>query len=309
TGAPVNPSMETVQLQAAGVDNKVFMARAAHEADGIVLVNRIKPHTDFHGHYESGLVKMGVVGLGKHAGALELHSFGADGLRDRIPRTFKAVAETGKILLGLAIVENAGDETAFIEAVPGDRILEREPALLEMARKNMPRLPAENIDVLIIDWMGKEISGVGIDTNIIGRMKIPGQPEPSSPRIKKIVVSSLTTHSCGNAVGIGLADVITEKLYDAIDFDVTRINAETSRFLERARVPHVAKSDRAAFEHALNACGSIPAGSERIVRILDTLHLSELQVSKAVFDEIKDDVELIKCAEEIFDTKGNLRGF
>jgi hypothetical protein len=309
TGAPVVASMETVELPSPGLDNKVFMGRAAHEADGIVLVNRIKPHTDFHGRYESGLVKMGVIGLGKHAGALEIHGFGAIGLRDRIPRTFKAVVETGKILLGLAVIENARDETAFIEAVPGKKILEREPALLDLARENMPSLPVEDIDVLIIDLMGKEISGVGMDPNIIGRIRIRGQEEPASPRVKAIVVSGLTPHSYGNAVGIGLADVITKKLFDAIDFDAMNINARTSRFLERAKVPFVAENDKDAFDVALSACGNIPAGAERIVRIPDTLHLSEVQVSKAVYGQIKKKVELVKGPEEIFNTKGNLREF
>jgi len=308
-GAPIVASMETIQLPASGLDNKVFMDRAAHGADGVVLVNRIKPHTDFHGRYESGLVKMGVIGLGKHAAALELHAFGASGLRDRIPLTFKAVVETGKILLGIAVIENARDETAHIEAVPGNRILEREPALLDMARRNMPCLPVEDIDVLIIDRMGKEISGVGMDPNIIGRIRIRGQEEPVSPRVKEIAVSGLTPHSYGNAIGIGLADVITKKFFDAIDFNAMNINARTSRFLERAKVPFVAENDKDAFEVALNACGIIPPGAERIVRILDTLHLGEVQVSKAIYEEIKNNVELIKKEEEVIDKKGNLISF
>jgi hypothetical protein len=307
TGAPVVPSMETVALPAAGLDHSVFISRAAYEADGIVLVNRIKPHTDFHGRYESGLVKMGVIGLGKHEGALALHAFGADGLRDRLAGAFKEVVETGKILLGLAVIENAREETSFVEAVPGGRILEREPALLDLARENMPSLPVEEIDALIIDRMGKEISGVGMDTNIIGRMRIRGVGEPPSPRVKAIAVCSLTPQSYGNAVGVGLADVITKKLFGAIDFGVMNLNARTSRFLERAKVPYVAENDRDALEVALSSCGRLPAGSERIVRIRDTLHLNEVQVSQAVYDEIRDGVELVKDAEEIFDNKGNLK--
>jgi hypothetical protein len=308
-GAPIVSSMEVVELPAPGLDNKVYMARAASEADGIVLVNRIKPHTDFHGRYESGLVKMGVIGLGKHAAALELHAFGVIGLRDRIPLTFKAVVETGKVLLGLAVIENARDETAHIEAMSGKQILEREPALLDLARKNMPCLPVEDVDVLIVDRMGKEISGVGMDPNIIGRIRIRGQEEPVSPRVKEIVMSGLTPHSYGNAIGIGLADVITKKFFDAIDFNAMNINARTSRFLERAKVPFVAENDEDAFNIALNACGIIRPGAERIVRILDTLHLAEVQVSKAVYEEIINKVELVKPAEEIFNKNGGLREF
>jgi hypothetical protein len=308
TGAPIAASMEAVEIPA-GLDNKVFMGRAAYESDGVVLINRIKPHTDFHGRYESGLVKMGVIGLGKHAAALELHGFGACGLRDRIPETFRAVVATGKVLLGLAVVENACDETARIEAMPGRQILKREPALLAMAKKNMPRLPVDDVDVLIIDRMGKEISGVGMDPNIIGRIRIRGQDEPVSPRVKSIVVTSLTPHSYGNAVGIGLADVITKRLFDAIDFHAMNVNVKASRFLERAKVPFVAENDRDAYEVALKACGAVPPGAERVVRIPDTLRLSEVQVSKAVFAEIKNRVVLIKKEGQIFDSKGNLRGF
>jgi hypothetical protein len=305
-GAPVAPSMETVELQAAGRDNRVFMGRVAYEADAIVLVNRIKPHTDFRGRFESGLAKMAAVGLGKHAGALELHSFGAEGLRDRIPRAFGAMVKTGKILLGIAIVENALDETAVIEAIPGERIAEREPELLDLARKNMPRLPSEDIDVLIVDRMGKEISGVGMDPNIIGRIRIRGVEEPASPRIKAIVVSALTPHSYGNAIGIGLADVITRKLYEAIDYNAMYVNARTSRFLERVKVPFVAENDADAFHVALGSCGAIVPAAARVVRIRDTLHLAEAQVSKAIFDEIKDRVDCVRDAAEIFDKKGNL---
>jgi hypothetical protein len=308
-GVPVVSSMEVVSLPAGGLDNKIFMDRAAYEADGVVLVNRIKPHTDFHGDYESGLVKMAVIGLGKHAAAAELHSFGANGLRERIPLTFRKIAETGKILLGLAVVENACDQIAAIEAVPGKQILEREPLLLDMARRNMAHLPVEDIDVLIVDRMGKEISGVGIDTNIIGRIRIQGQEEPASPRIKAVSVSQLTPHSYGNAIGIGLADVITRRLFDTIDFKAMYINARASRFLERVKVPFIAETDADAFGVALDSCGGIAPDVARVVRIHDTLHLAEVQVSKTVFDEIKNNVELVKGAENIYDEKGNLIPF
>ena len=308
-GVPITSSMEVVSLASGGLDNKVFMARAAYEADGIVLINRIKPHTDFHGDYESGLVKMAVIGLGKHAAATDLHSFGANGLRERLPLTFKKIAETGKILLGLAVVENPRDETALIEAVPGKLILEREPSLLDLARRNMPSLPVEDIDVLIVDRMGKEISGVGMDPNIIGRIRIGGQEEPASPRITTIAVSGLTPHSYGNAIGVGLADVITRRLFDAIDFNAMYVNARTSRFLERVKVPFIAENDIDAFAVALNACGNKAPGAERFVRIRDTLHLAEVQVSEAVYREIKNSVELVKGAENIYDEQGNLIEF
>jgi hypothetical protein len=308
-GARVVSSMEVVELPAGGIGNRVFMDRAAYEADGVVLVNRIKPHTDFHGTHESGLVKMAVIGLGKHAAANELHSFGIAGLRDHMPATFKKIAETGKILFGIAIVENAYDETAHIEAVPGGRIFEREPALLDLARRNMPSLPVADIDVLIIDRMGKELSGVGMDPNIIGRIRIRGQEEPAAPRIKNIVVSELTAHSYGNAIGIGLADVVTRKLFNAIDFNAMYVNVRTSRFLERVKVPFIAENDADAVSVALAASGVSGAAAGRIVRIRDTLHLGEVQVSEAIYAEVKNNVELVRKAEDIFDGKGELIQF
>jgi hypothetical protein len=301
-GAPVVSSMEVVELPG-GNTNKIFMDRTAFEADGIVFVNRIKPHTDFHDRYESGLVKMGVLGLGKHAAALEIHSFGVAGLRDLLAPSFQRIVATGKILFGLAVVENAYDETAFVEAIPGAEILAREPALLDLARVNMPCLPVEDIDVLVVDRLGKDISGVGMDPNIIGRLKIAGQEEPSSPRIKSIVVSSLSPLSYGNALGIGLADVITRKLYNAIDFAPMYANVTASLFLERAKVPFIAEIDRAAVELALKTCGR---SADRVVRIKDTLHVDEVQVSKSVLDEIADKVELVRGPEILFDDKGEL---
>ena len=305
-GVPVVSSMEVIELPAGTLGNRVFMDRHAADADGIVLVNRIKPHTDFQGSYESGLVKMAVIGLGKHAGAVEIHSFGVAALRERLAPTFEQILHTGKLLGGLAIVENAYDETALIEAIPANRILDREPELLEIARQNMPRLPVGEIDVLIIDRMGKEISGVGLDPNIIGRIRILGQPEPASPRIKSIMVSELSAHSYGNAIGIGLADIISKKLYEAIDFDAMYVNAETSLFLERIKVPFIAETDAAGFTLALKTCGRIPAGTERIVRIRDTLTLGELQVSRAILNEIRDSVTIVRDASPIFDQQGSL---
>src|SRR5688572_19155421 len=187
-GCPIRSSMEVVELRR----NALFMDRQAWESDGVILINRIKPHTDFRGQFESGLVKMAVIGLGKEKQALAMHAWGIIGLRDLVPQMARRMVDTGKILLGVGIVENAYDETAMIEAIAAKKFFTREPELLEIAKQNMPRLPVKYLDVLIIDQLGKNISGSGIDTNIIGRIRIDGQPEPSSPRIKSIVVSDLT---------------------------------------------------------------------------------------------------------------------
>jgi hypothetical protein len=305
-GAPVVSSMDVVELGASRLGNRVFMDTAAYEADGVVLINRIKPHTDFHGNWESGLVKMGVIGLGKQAAALELHSYGVAGLRDHVPASFELVAATGKIIAGIGVVENAYDQTAAVEVIAGADILKLEPELLDRARLNMPSLPVADIDVLIVDRLGKEISGTGLDPNIIGRVRIRGQEEPVSPRIKNIIVTDVTSASHGNALGIGLADVITQKLFDKIDFEAMRVNVQASLFLERIKVPFIAATDAAAFTLALKACGQIAAGRERVVRIRDTLQCVEAQVSKAVLDEIRDKVEILRGPEVIFDERGEL---
>ena len=307
---PVVSSMEIVELPSNGLPNRVFMSKPAFESDGVILINRIKPHTDFHGRYESGLVKMSVIGLGKHAQAMEIHKFGVLGLKELIPQTAERVLSTGKILLGLGIVENSCDRAVHIEAIPHDRILEREPDLLDLARLNMPSLPLEDIDVLIVDRSGKDISGVGMDPWIIGRMRISGEPEPSSPRIKSIFVADLTEKSLGNALGIGLADVISRRFFRKINFDETYENAFTSTFLERAKIPVIVENDRMGLEFALRNCGAVSLEEARIVRIRDTLQLDQLYVSPNLWDTLKSNekIERISGPCRLFDGE-SLRPF
>ena len=285
-GAPIRSSMKVVRLPS-DLPIKLFMDAHAFNADGIILINRIKPHTDYHGPYESGLVKMAVIGLGKHNQALEIHRFGVPGLRNLIPQCAEEIFCTGKNLGGVAIVENAYEKTALIEALPAEAILSQEPRLLNVARTLMPALPADIIDLLIVDWMGKDISGVGMDTNIIGRIEIRGEKEPDHPRIKAIFARDLTAKSHGNALGVGLADVISRRLYDKIDFRSTLENAYTSSFLSRAKVPIVAESDQQAVDIALRSSGAVAQGQERIMRIRDTLHLEEIYVSEKLLEELR----------------------
>jgi len=285
-GAPIRSSMEVVRLSS-DLPVKLFMDTHASRADGIILINRIKPHTDYHSTYESGLVKMAVIGLGKHDQALEIHRFGVPGLRDLIPQCAERIFGTGKILGGVAIVENAYEQAAAVEALPVEAILPEEPRLLRLARTLMPALPSDSIDLLVVDAMGKDISGVGMDTNIIGRIAVRGEIEPEHPRIKAIFVRDLTAGSHGNALGVGLADVISRRLYDKIDFQATLENAYTSSFLSRAKVPIVADSDEQAVDIALRSCGAVAPGQERIMRIRDTLHLEEICVSKMLLEELR----------------------
>jgi hypothetical protein len=286
-GIQVRSSMEVVELPHGDLPAPVYMDKNAWESDGVILINRIKPHTDYHGKYESGLVKMAVIGLGKEKQASAIHRYGVYGLTSLIPMAADRILSTGKILGGLAIVENGYDETMIVKALINDEFLEREPELLEIARKSMPSLPVDDVDILIIDQMGKEISGVGIDPNIIGRIRINGQKEPEKPSVRAIMVSDLTEASHGNAIGVGLADVITKRLYDKIDFPSTYINGVTSSFLERVKIPLVASGDKEAFDITFRSCGYINEGEERIIRIKNTLHLDELYVSDPVLKNIR----------------------
>jgi len=310
-GAPIKSSMEVVELPNDGDPNPVYLAKTAYESDGLILVNKIKPHTDFHSKYESGLVKMSVIGLGKAPGAASIHHFGVNGLKDLIPKAAEVVLKTGKIMGGLALVEDANDKTMMIQAVLGKDIMDMEPALLEIARDNMPELPSDLIDVLLVDRMGKNLSGAGIDTNIIGRLKIYGQPEPLKPEIRSVVVSDLSDESHGNAIGVGLADVITRKLFNKINFETTYINVSTSSFLERGKIPYIAENDLKALQLALRNCGILEPGKERIIRIKDTLHLSELYVSDVLLEELKSNphIEQIGQKENIYNEQNTLIPF
>lgn len=296
-GVAVRSSMELVELAQGDSPIPVLMDKNAYQSDGVILINRIKPHTDFHAKYESGLVKMSVIGLGNEKQASAIHRYGVYGLTTLIPSAAKQVFNSGKILGGIALLENACDDTMLVKALKTDRFFEQEPFLLDIARKNMPALPVSDIDVLIIDRMGKDISGVGMDPNIIGRTKIYGQDEPDTPTIKAIVVLDLSDDSKGNAIGVGLSDVITKTLYDKIDFSSTYSNAVTSSFLERAKIPIVAGNHKEAFEIALRSCGFLKEGNEKIIRIKDTLHLDEIYVSKSIMDLIEGS-ERIKSMKE-----------
>jgi len=310
-GTPVMASMNVVERPQGTLRHRIFMDRHAHESDGVILINRIKPHSDYHGRYESGLMKMALIGLGKLEGALAIHAFGVDGLRDMIGPGASQVLASGKILAGVALVENAFHTTMIVRVLKADEIAEEEPRLLEAAKQAMPSLPADAIDVLLIDRMGKDISGVGIDPNITGRIGVRGQPAPSSPQVKAIAVTDLTEASHGNAIGVGLADVITRRLYDKIDRAETYRNVITSSFLDRAKIPIVAASDREAFEIALRSCGHVPDGHARIIRILDTLRLEEMYVSQAIAGELRNSprVEIDETAADLFDASGTLSAF
>ena len=310
-GAEIRSSMVVVDLPRGRSPIPVFMDRNAWESDGVIIINRIKLHTDYHDRYDSGLAKMSVIGLGKDAQAREVHRLGIPGLKDIMPTVAQQILSTGKILAGIAIVEDAYDRTMVLRVLPSDRIMAEEPGLLETSRQNMPSLPVERIDVLIVDRIGKDISGTCLDPNIIGRLMIKGQPEPTSPNITAIIACDLTDASHGNALGIGMADVITKKLHDKVDFRVMYENVYTSTFFERAKVPVTADNPRKALDFALRLCTPLPLEKLRIMRIPDTLHLEHLHVSQSILDELRDqdNIDILTQPTDAFDPSGELALF
>ncbi len=306
---PVKSSMEVVELNNDGIEARVFMDKYAYQADSIIMVNRIKPHTAFHDTYESGLVKMAVIGVGKHDQALEIHEHGVYGLKKILPHAAKKIFESGKITGGIAIVEDAYDQTMHIEALLADDIMNKEPELLAMAKQNMPCLPVKDLDILIVDEIGKNISGTGIDTNIIGRNYIFGEPEPGDANINQLILLGLTHETQGNAVGVGLADIITDKLYQAIDFQKTYENVYTSTFLTRAKIPVTTPGLKEALQYAFRAIGKHKKGNERIVRIKNTLQLEEIYVSENVLQELPADTDIVRKDNQLLNKSGKQTQF
>ena len=294
-GAAIRSSMDVVDLPQGLSPVRVVTDALAARAAATIVVNRVKPHTDFHGPYESGLMKMIAIGLGKRVQADALHAYGVVGLRDLMPLVATEVLRSSNVVLGVAIVENALDATMVVEAIPAARIAAEELRLLDLARANSPALPVDDLDVLLVDRMGKDVSGVGMDTNVIGRLLIAGQEEPARPRITMIACSELTPASHGNACGMGLADVVTRRFADAVDHEVTRTNVVTSGFLLRGKLPMVAADDREAWAWCRRGAEVDDDTVVRAARIVDTLHTSELWVTEPVLRDLVDGAGAGRC--------------
>jgi hypothetical protein len=307
-GCPVRATMDVVQVgEALGLP--VWLDRYAAEADWIGLVNRIKPHTDFKGSIESGLFKMMTIGLGKWKGAVQYHRANVThGYETVITAVGREMLGKARIGFGVGIIENGYDETAYIEAFNAQDLEAGERRLLKNAREWMARLPFSPIDVLIVEQIGKNISGSGMDTNIIGRPTNPFEPFPADPRITWIVALDITDESYGNATGIGNADFTTRRLVDKIDMKATLINTITACAPGGAKVPATFETDREAIETALDCIGLMPAERARVIRIKNTLLLGELEVSEAYAAEVarRSDLTLLGEALLGFDAAGRL---
>ncbi|MBX6772742.1 MAG: DUF2088 domain-containing protein [Chloroflexi bacterium] len=283
---PIRASMDVVQIGATDDGMPVYLDRNAAEADGIIVINRVKKHTDFRGEIESGLMKMIAIGLGKKAQADLIHAHGAEGIKRYVPLVARVTLARAPILLGIATRENGYEETAEVAVLEPGEIEEGERRLLRRNKRTYPGLPFDELDVLVVDWIGKDISGTGMDTNVIGRFRVPGQPEPRRPRIRTIVALGLTEASHGNAVGVGLADLISRRLRDRIDEAVTAVNVITSGFLDRGKIPITLPDDRTAIETAILRLPPSARARPRLVRIHDTLHCAEFEVSEGLLEEV-----------------------
>jgi antitoxin (DNA-binding transcriptional repressor) of toxin-antitoxin stability system len=311
-GAPLRASMRTRQIGRTGNGVPVFAALEALRADGLVVLNRIKQHSDYTGDHESGLVKMLAIGVGKRDGAMALHSRRAAGLREDVPQAAARLLQRLPVIAGLAIVENGYDETAQIVGLkPGD-IMAREKALLRRVRRNAAGLPFPEIDLLIMDWIGKDISGIGMDSRVVARRMLWEEPEFRGVRIQLIAALGLTEASHGNALGVGLADLITERLLAAADMQAIKTNVLHTGWLNRAKLPLAFPNDREVLRAALIALGRPGPRQVRVVRIRDTLHLGRLLVSEALLPAARRNPRLrllSRPKEMAFDRAGNLKPF
>jgi hypothetical protein len=309
-GCPMKSSMEVVEIGKVK-GTTVFCDKNAWEADHIAVVGRIKAHTDFDGDIESGLFKMMAIGLGKQHGAENYHRAGHHySYAEIFPLVGKAVLDSGHVLFGLGIVENGYDHTAKVQAILPKDFEAAEQALLKEAKAWMSRIPFDKLDVLIVDELGKNISGAGMDPNVTGRASV--QKPAGRPHVRMLFVRDITPEAEGNAIGVGFADMTTKRLVRKINYAAMHMNAITSGVAEAAKVPMAFDSDREAIEIALGMIGLTPSEQARVVRIRSTLHLTEIDCSEAMLAEAKAHERLRPVSEPApmtFDGSGNLPPF
>jgi lactate racemase-like protein len=312
-GVPLRASMEVVQIGETPDGIPVWLDKYAFEADHIGVINRVKPHTDFSGAIESGLFKMMTIGLGKYHGAQHYHRANVQFGYEHVIRTVgRTVLKHAHITFGLGVIENGYDQTAVIRAVRTSQFEATELELQALSKKLAARLPFDFIHLLIVEEMGKNISGTGMDTKVIGRIMNIIEPPPKHPRILRIYVRDIHDDSYGNAMGVGLADFVSRRLVNKIDPTATYINGLTGLSPESARIPVTFDTDREAVEAALGTIGMVKPEEARIVRIQNTLLLEELDVSEALLPEVKQHhtLEILWGPKPLmFDSIGGLSSF
>lgn len=306
-GCPIKSSMETICIGETENGIPVFADKNAYQADGIILCNRVKAHTAFRGPYESGILKMAVIGIGKQKGAENVHRDGFYELGRMLPELAKVTFDKIKILGAVALAENAFDQTCIIRGILKEEIFEEEPKILAQSKERLGCIYFDDIDVLVVDRIGKDISGDGMDPNITGRYAVPYIK--GDRKIQHIAVLDLTDETQGNCNGLGLADVTTKRLVDKIDVDATYPNVVTSTVLCTPKIPLFTHSDKSCIQIALRTCNYINRDKPRVVRIKDTMNLEEIYISEAMMDEacLNKNIEIIGKPEEwIFNEDDNL---
>lgn len=304
-GCPIFATMETACIGKTEEGEPVYIDRFAAESDGIIVINRIKPHTSFRGTYESGLMKMMAIGLGKQKGAETCHADGFPQMHHKVPLFGKAILRNAPVLFGVGILENAFDHTAQIHALTSEEIIEKEPELLKKAFGLMPSIGFQECDVLIVDEIGKNISGCGMDPNISGVFAIPGMT--GGIQAQRRCILSLTEETHGNGYGMGAADAVTKRLFDQLDLEQIYPNSITSTSLGFSKIPIIMPNDRAAIALCIRTCNKIDKTAPRIIRIRNTLALNEMEISEACIPELKDNMQIESEPYSLpFDEEGNL---
>ncbi len=305
-GAPIRATMEVVDMGVTENGLTCWFDAAAAAADGIIIVNRVKPHVAFRGRYESGLMKMLAIGLGKQKGADTCHNLGMGRMEENILALGRRAIATGKILFGVALLENAYHELCRIEVLPAEMIEAKEPALQELAKSLEPRIPFDQLDVLIIDEIGKNISGTGFDTNVVGRCHTPFI-FCEKPRITRIAALDITNESHGNANGLGILDFTTWRAFEKFSFEDTYPNSLTSTVPLSVKIPMVLKNDREAIQAAIKTCNIADHTEVRLARIKNTLEAHLLEVSENLLAEVKT-MPLMEVLSEAYDLVFNEEG-
>lgn len=306
-GAPIRSSMEVNKIGELENGLPVYVDRYACEADGIVVINRIKPHTAFRGPIESGLMKMLSIGLGKQKGAEACHQLGFKHMAEHVPAMAKVIIDKLPVLFGVGTVENAFDRVAKIQVIPAQNIEEEEKELLELAKANMPKLWFDQIDVLVIDEIGKNISGDGFDPNVVGRYPTPYAY--GGPDVTKIVILDLTEETEGNANGIGTADFTTKYCVAKVDYEKIYANGLTSTVVAPTKIPTTLDNDREAIQAAVKTSNILDFTKVRLVRIKNTLEVGQIEVSESMIPEVEKHPNLEILTEPYeweFDSEGNL---
>lgn len=306
-GCPIEATMEVVQLGVTSHGLPVYFDANAAKADAVVVVNRIKSHTSFDREVESGLTKMVAIGLGKAQGARFVHRLGTVGYAEVIPEWARIAIANSPIAFGLGIVENAQKKPVVIEGTEPENFYATDARLLSLAKSFIPRLPFEHMDVLAIEYMGKNISGVGMDPAVTGRFDIRYLPNPPKPVINKLVLLGVTPEAHGNAIGIGAADYITKSVADELDLYAMYMNACTSTFTERVRIPPVMADDKAALQAAVGTSWRIDGENAKLCIARSTLHLDQVLISPSLAEDLGDRGEVISSPMPIaFDNNGRL---